>query len=90
MAEEVGHLPGRARADGSIRLFDSVDQIGGEGVLEGMESPLLQSSRLQNAVVSFPEVYRPGITSVFIRNEGLSSPKYRSALRSRIASTPPV
>ena len=69
MAEEVGHLSGRERADGSIRLFDSVDQIGGEGVSEGMESPLLQSSRLQNAVVSFPEVYRPGITSVFIRDE---------------------
>ena len=69
MSEEIGHLPGRERADGSIRLFDSVDQIGGEGVSEGMESPLLQSSRLQNAVVSFPEVYRPGITSVFIRDE---------------------
>ena len=87
MAEEVGHLPGRERADGSIRLFDSVDQIGGEGVSEGMESPLLQSSRLQNAVVSFPEVYRPGIVSMFIRDEMLSSPKYRSALRSRMAST---
>lgn len=69
MAEEVGHLPGRERADGSIRLFDSVDQIGGEGVSEGMESPLLQSSRLQNAVVSLSEVYRPGIGSVFIRDE---------------------
>ena len=92
MAEEVGHLPGRERADGSIRLFDSVDQIGGEGVSEGMESPLLQSSRLQNAVVSFPEVYRPGITSVFIRDEravlsDASSTKYHSALRSRMAST---
>ena len=90
MAEEVGHLPGREGADGSIRLFDSVDQIGGEGMAEGMESPLFQSGRLEDAVVSFPEVYRPGITSVFIRNEGLSSPKYRSALRSRIASTLPV
>ena len=83
MAEEVGHLPGRERADGSIRLFDSVDQIGGEGVSEGMESPLLQSSRLQNAVVSFPEVYRPCSSEM----RGLSSPKYRSALRVRMAST---
>ena len=66
MAEEVGHLPGGKGADGSIRLFDAVDQIGGEGMTEGKESPSLQSSRLQNAVVSFPEVYRPGITSVFI------------------------
>ena len=87
MAEEVGHLPGREGADGSIRLFDSIDQIGGEGVAEGMKSTPLQSSRFQDAVISFPEVYRPGITSVFIRNEGLSSPKYRSALRSRMAST---
>ena len=69
MAEEVGHLPGREGADGSIRLFDSVDQIGGEGMAEGMESPLFQSGRLEDAVVSFPEVYRPGITSVFIRDE---------------------
>ena len=90
VAEEVCHLSGREGADRSIRLFDSVDQIGGEGMAEGMESPLFQSGRLEDAVVSFPEVYRPGITSVFIRNEGLSSPKYRSALRSRIASTPPV
>ena len=87
MAEEVGHLSGREGADGSIRLFDSVDQIGGEGVSEGMEPPLFQASRFQDAVVSLSKVYRPGITSVFIRNEGLSSPKYRSALRSRIAST---
>ena len=87
MAEEVGHLPGREGADGSIRLFDSVDQIGGESMSEGMESPLFQAGRFQDAVVSFPEVYRPGITSVFIRNEGLSSPKYRSALRFRMAST---
>ena len=69
MSEEIGHLPGREGADGSIRLFDAVDQIGGEGVAEGMKSPLLQSSRLQNAVVSFPEVYRPGIVSMFIRDE---------------------
>ena len=34
VAEEVGHLSGREGADGSIRLFDSVDQIGGEGVSE--------------------------------------------------------
>ena len=69
MAEEVGHLPGRERADGSIRLFDSVDQIGGEGVSEGMEPPLFQASRFQDAVVSLSKVYRPGITSVFIRDE---------------------
>ena len=41
MAEEVGHLSGREGADRSIRLFDSVDQIGGEGAAEGMEPPLL-------------------------------------------------
>ncbi len=87
MAEEVGHLPGREGADSSIRLFGSVDQIGGEGMAEGMESPLFQSSRLQNAVVSFPEVYRPGITSVFIRDERavLSEVPLRS--QTRIAST---
>ena len=69
MAEEVGYLPGREGADGSIRLFDSVDQISGEGMAEGMESSLLQSSRFQDAVISLPEVYRPGIASVFIRDE---------------------
>ena len=69
MAEEVGHLSGREGADRSIRLFDAVDQIGGEGVAEGMKSPLLQPSRFQDAVISFPEVYRPGIASVFIRDE---------------------
>ena len=56
MAEEVGYLPGREGADGSIRLLDSVDQIGGEGVSEGMEPPLFQASRFQDAVVSCPEV----------------------------------
>ena len=40
VAQEVGHLPGREGADGSIRLFDAVDQIGGEGVAEGMEVPV--------------------------------------------------
>ena len=69
MAEEVGHLSGREGADRSIRLFDSVDQIGGESMSEGMESPLFQSGRLQNAVVSSPEVYWPGLPSVFIRDE---------------------
>ena len=87
MAEEVSHLFGGEGVNGSIRLFDAVDQIGGEGVAEGMKSSLLQPSRFQDAVISFPEVYRPGIASVFIRDEGLSSPKYRSALRSRMAST---
>ena len=42
MAEEVGYLPGREGADGSIRLFDSVDQISGEGMAEGI---LLQNLR---------------------------------------------
>ena len=69
VAEKVGHLSGREGADGSIRLFDSVDQIGGEGVSEGMEPPLFQASRFQDAVVSLSKVYRPGITSVFIRDE---------------------
>ena len=69
VAEEVGHLSGREGADRSIRLFDSVDQIGGEGVSEGMEPPLFQASRFQDAVVSLSKVYRPGITSVFIRDE---------------------
>ena len=32
MAEEIGHLSGREGADGSIRLFDAVDQISGEGM----------------------------------------------------------
>ena len=41
VAEEVGHLPGREGADRSARLFNSVDQIGGEGAAEGMEPPLL-------------------------------------------------
>ena len=45
MAEEVGHLPGREGADRSARLFNSVDQIGGEGMAEGMESPLFQAIR---------------------------------------------
>ena len=69
MAEEIGHLSGREGADGSIRLFDSVDQIGGEGMTEGMKSPLFQAGRFQDAIVSFPEVYRPCVASVFIRDE---------------------
>ncbi len=69
MAEEVGHLSGREGADRSIRLFDSVDQIGGESMSEGMESPLFQAGRFQDAVVSFPEFHRPSVASVFIRDE---------------------
>ena len=69
MAEEVGHLPGREGADRSARLFNSVDQIGGEGMAEGMESPLFQAGRFQDAVVSFPEFHRPSVASVFIRDE---------------------
>ena len=86
MAEEVGHLPGREGADGSIRLFDSVDQIGSEGVAEGMESPLLQSSRLEDAVVPLPEIDWPGITSVFIRDERavLSEVPLRSQIQNSI------
>ena len=86
MAEEVGHLPGRERSDGSIRLFDSVDQIGGEGVSEGMEPPLFQASRFQDAVVSLSKVYRPGITSVFIRDERgvLSEVSLRSQIQDGI------
>ena len=86
MAEEVGHLLGREGADDSIWLFDSVGQIGGEGVAEGMEPPLFQSGRLQNAVVSFPEVYWPGITSVFIRDERavLSEVPLRSQIQNSI------
>ena len=86
MAEEVGHLLGREGADDSIWLFDSVGQIGGEGVAEGMEPPLFQSGRLQNAVVSFPEVYWPGLTSVFIRDERavLSEVPLRSQIQNSI------
>ena len=86
MAEEVGHLLGREGADDSIWLFDPVGRIGGEGVAEGMESPLFQSGRLQNAVVSFPEVYWPGITSVFIRDERavLSEVPLRSQIQNSI------
>ena len=47
-AEEVGHLSGREGAERSIRLFDSVDQIGGEGVSEGMEPPLFPPQPLNN------------------------------------------
>ena len=46
VAQQVSHLPGREGADRAIRLFDSVDQIGGEGVPEGMEASLLQPCRL--------------------------------------------
>ena len=51
-----------------------------------MESPLFQSGRLQNAVVSFPEVYRLGITSVFIRDERavLSEVPLRSQIQNSI------
>ena len=86
MAEEVGHLPGREGADRSARLFNSVDQIGGEGMAEGMESPLFQAIRSQDAVVSFPEVYRPGITSVFIRDERavLSEVPFRPQLQNGV------
>lgn len=86
VAEEVGHLLGREGADDSIWLFDSVGQIGGEGVAEGIEPPLFQSGRLQNAVVSFPEVYWPGITSVFIRDERavLSEVPLRSQIQNSI------
>ena len=45
VAQKVSYLPGREGADGSIRLFDAVDQIGGEGVAEGVEAPPLQASR---------------------------------------------
>ena len=69
VAEEVGHLLGREGADGSIRLFDAVDQIGGEGMSEGMGSPLLQSSRLEDAVVPLPEIDWPGVVTVLISDE---------------------
>ena len=32
MAQKVSHLPGREGFDGTVGLFDSVHQVGGEGV----------------------------------------------------------
>ena len=38
VAQKVGHLTGREGSDAAVRLFYSVDQRGGEGVTEGVES----------------------------------------------------
>ena len=51
MAYEIGYLTGGEGADSSIRLPDPVDQIGGEGLAEGVEAPLFQSCRVQDTVV---------------------------------------
>lgn len=52
MSKEDGHLPGGKGAERPIRLFDAVNQISGEAEY-GAPPPLLQLSRLQDAVVPF-------------------------------------
>ena len=66
VAQEVGHLPEREGAAGSIRLFDAVDQIGGEGVAEGRKSPVAPVQPPPECGSIVPKVHRPGITSVFV------------------------
>ena len=88
MAQEVGHLPGGEGPEATVWLLHPVDQVGGEGMAQGVEAPPLQPSRCQDAVVSFPEVYRPGIVSVFIRDKGtvLSEVSLRSQIQDGVHS----
>ena len=68
--QQVGHLPGGEGPEAAVRLLHPVDQVGGEGVAQGVEAPPLQPSRCQDAVVPFPEVYRPGVVAVFLIEVG--------------------
>lgn len=69
--QQVGHLPGGEGFEAAVRLLHPVDQVGGEGVAQGMEAPPLQASRCQDTVVPFPEVYRTGVATVLVGDEGL-------------------
>ena len=70
MAQQVGHLSGGEGSEAAVRLLHPVDQVGGEGVAEGVEASARQPGGGQDAVISFAEVHRPDVISVFIWDEG--------------------
>ena len=68
--QQVGHLPGGEGPETAVRLFHPVDQVGGEGVAQGVEASALQASRCQDAVIPLPEVHWPGVAAVLVGDEG--------------------
>ena len=69
MAEEVGYLLGGERFDVAVFVFDTVDQSGGEGVAEAVETFCFYAGGSEDSIESFAEVDGSGDFAVLIGDE---------------------
>lgn len=69
MAEEVGYLARGQGFDVTIFVLRAVDQSGGEGVAETVETFCFDAGRLEDSVKSFAEVDGAGDFAVLVGDE---------------------
>ena len=69
MAEEVGYLARGQGFDVTIFVLRAVDQSGGEGVAEAVETFCFDACCFENSIESFAEIDRAGDISMFVGDE---------------------